>query len=733
MSDLKIETTAKKKSPAKKKAAAPAVKPKGKLVIVESPTKAKAIGRYLGSGYTVKSSMGHVRDLPKSTMGVDPDNDFTPNYLVPREKTQTIKDLKSSVQSAKELILATDPDREGEAIAWHLVQATEPGDRPVSRVVFHEITPEAVQEAMQHPREIDMALVDAQQARRVLDRLVGYSVSPLLWKKVKRGLSAGRVQTAALRIVVDRERVIEAFVPVEYWSVEADLKQQEAAKPVVFRAAVNKIDGKNAELATGEQAHRIVDDLRAGVFQVGSVKTRETQRKPQAPFTTSTLQQEASRKLGYPVRRTMQVAQELYEGIDLGKEGIEGLITYMRTDSLNVSAQAQQAARAVISGKFGPEFVPATAPFYKTRSKGAQEAHEAIRPTHPNRDPASVKSFLTAQQFKLYQLIWQRFIASQMNPAILDGTTIDIAAGQPEQLAKPPYMLRATGSVVKFPGYMKVYTAGRDDGDVDELDKGALPKVTEGEMLDLVELFPEQHFTQPPPRYSEATLIKALEEEGIGRPGTYAPTLATLLARSYITTEQKKLIPTELGTVVSDLLAEHFPNVFDIGFTSQMENELDDIASGDRAWVPTLRSFYDPFKTTLTQAEQTIQRVKLKDEPAGEDCDQCGRPMVIKMGKFGKFMACSGFPECRNSKPLLTKIGMTCPTCHEGDVVERRSKKGRTFYGCSRYPDCDFVTWNKPVETKCPRCGSHMEEVGRQGQLKCPACGHVGAALPATG
>ncbi len=727
-----IKETPVKKTPAKRKSATPVVKPKGKLVIVESPTKAKAIGRYLGSGYTVKSSMGHVRDLPKSTLGVDVDADFTPKYLVPREKNKTIKELKSSVQAAKELILATDPDREGEAIAWHLVQATEPGDRPVSRVVFHEITPEAVQEAMRHPREIDMALVDAQQARRVLDRLVGYSVSPLLWKKVKRGLSAGRVQSAALRIVVQRERLIEEFNPVEYWSVEADLKQPEPAKPVVFRAAVNKVNGKNAELSTGDQAHKIVDDLKAGVFRVASVKSRETQRRPQAPFTTSTLQQEASRKLGFPVRRSMQVAQELYEGIDLGKEGIEGLITYMRTDSVNVSAQAQQAAREVISGKFGPEFVPASPPLYRTRSKGAQEAHEAIRPTSPSRDPASVKSFLSPQQFKLYQLIWQRFIASQMNPAILDGTTIDIAGGQPEEFDAPPYMLRATGSVVKFQGYMKVYTAGRDDGDVDELDKGALPRVTEGEELDLVELLADQHFTQPPPRYTEATLIKALEEEGIGRPSTYAPTLATLMARSYVTTEQKKLIPTELGTVVSDLLAEHFPNVFDIGFTSQMESELDDIASGDREWVPTLRSFYDPFKSTLIQAEETIQRVKLKDEPAGEDCEQCGRPMVIKMGKFGKFMACSGFPECRNSKPLLTKIGMTCPTCHEGDVVERRSKKGRTFYGCSRYPECDFVTWNKPVETKCVRCGSHMEMVGKQGNLKCPACGHTDTALPQT-
>lgn len=729
-----IEPKPAKKSPAKKKSTSgSAVKPRGKLVIVESPTKAKAIERYLGSGYTVKSSMGHVRDLPKSTLGVDVDDDFTPKYLVPREKTKTIKELKSSVQSAKEVILATDPDREGEAIAWHLVQATEPGDRPVSRVVFHEITPEAVREAMQHPRQIDMALVDAQQARRVLDRLVGYSVSPLLWKKVKRGLSAGRVQTAALRIVVDREREIEAFVPVEYWTVEADLQQQPPIKPVVFRAIVNKVHGKSAELGAGEAAATIVDDLRAAAFRVDTVKTRETYRRPQAPFTTSTLQQEASRKLGFPVRRTMQVAQELYEGIDLGKDGIEGLITYMRTDSLNVSAQAQQAARAVISGKWGPEFLPETPPRYKTRAKGAQEAHEAIRPTHPNRDPAAVKSFLTPQQFKLYQLVWQRFIASQMAPAVLDSTTIDIAAGPAERLDAPPYLLRATGSVVKFPGYMKVYTAGRDDGETDELDKGALPRLTEGEMLDLVDVFAEQHFTQPPPRFTEASLIKALEDEGIGRPSTYAPTLATLQARSYLVTEQKKLVPTELGMVVSDLLAEHFPNVFDIGFTSQMENELDDIASGDRAWVPTLRSFYDPFKTTLTQAEQTIQRVRLKDEPAGEDCDQCGRPMVIKMGKFGKFLACSGFPECRNSKPLLVKIGMTCPTCHEGEVVERRSKKGRTFYGCSRYPECEFVTWNKPVETKCPRCGSHMEEVGRQGQLKCPACGHVGTTLVAAG
>jgi DNA topoisomerase-1 len=729
-------TKRKKAAPAKASAATP----RGRLVIVESPAKARTIGRYLGRGYTVRASMGHIRDLPKSTLGVDADDDFAPTYLIPRDKTKTVKELRESVRGARELILATDPDREGEAIAWHLVAATGAEDKPVRRVVFHEITPEAIAEAMEHPREIDMNLVDAQQARRVLDRLVGYGVSPLLWKKVKRGLSAGRVQTAALRLVVDREREIQEFVPVESWTVDAVLHKLEGSdreRQMPIRATVTSAFGKKADPKTEADAVRIVEGLEGAAYRVHSVRTRESLRRPQPPFTTSTLQQEASRKLGFQVRRTMQIAQELYEGIDLGPDGIQGLITYMRTDSTNVAAAAQQAARAVISGTFGPAFVPEQPPVYRARSKGAQEAHEAIRPTAPQRDPASVKAFLSAPQFRLYQLIWQRFLGSQMRPAILDNTTVDIEAGRPEDLDRQtstPFLLRATGSVVRFQGYMAVYTMGKEEGDEDELDRGALPPLREREPLRLESLTPSQHFTQPPPRFSEAMLVKALEEEGIGRPSTYAPTIATLLARSYVATEEKKLVPTELGFVVSDLLAEHFPQVFEIGFTSRMEEELDEIASGDRAWVPTIRDFYEPFKATLSQAEQTMERVRLKDEPSGETCEICGRPMVIKLGRFGKFLACSGFPDCRNSRPLLQKIGMPCPVCKEGEVVERRSKKGRTFFGCSRYPECDFVSWNRPAPVACPRCGSpYMTEMGRKGQLKCPACGHIGATLTAAG
>ena len=707
-----------------------------KLVIVESPAKARTIERYLGADYSVVASVGHVRDLPKSTMGVDLENDFTPKYTVPRDKSKLVKDLKASVANASEVILATDPDREGEAIAWHVVQATGAETKPLKRVVFHEITPGAVQAAMNEPREIDMDLVDAQQARRVLDRIVGYSVSPLLWKKVKRGLSAGRVQTAALRIVVDRERLIQEFVPVEYWSLDALLLPQNArAGSNPFKAGLHKIARGKAELKTGEQTNAIVADLEGAAYQIASITKRESQRRPSAPFTTSTLQQEASRKLGYQVRRTSSLAQELYEGVDLGDLGQQGLITYIRTDSTNVSEVAQQAARGVIEERFGKDSLPARPPVYTRKAKGAQEAHEAIRPVDVSRDPESVRKFLSQPQFRLYQLIWQRFVASQMANAILDGTTVDIAAGKNlgANLADAPYTFRATGSVVRFPGYMAVYQQGRDEGDAaDELDDGALPNLTEQQQLDLQKLSPEQHFTQPPPRYTEASLVKALEEAGIGRPSTYAPTIATLLARGYVTVDEKKLVPGELGFVVSDLLAEHFPNVFDIGFTSQMEEELDEIASGDRPWVPTLREFYEPFSATMKLAEVTMDRVKLKDELAGIDCEKCGRPMLIKMGKYGKFQACSGFPECRNAKPLLITVEIKCPTCHEGDVVERRSKKGRVFYGCSRWPDCDFVSWDKPVDHQCPKCANpYMNEVGRRGQLKCPACGHIGSTLVA--
>lgn len=721
----------KPKSTAARNGAGSAGPGRGKLVIVESPAKARTIGKYLGAGYTVKASMGHVRDLPKSTLGVDVDDNFAPTYLVPRDKTKLIKELKASVQGAREIYLATDPDREGEAIAWHLVQATGADAKPVHRVVFYEITPEAVKEAMAAPRAIDPDLVDAQQARRVLDRLVGYKVSPLLWKKVKRGLSAGRVQTAALRIIVEREREIDAFDPVEYWSIEAELAKQVGADPRpkdIFRAALQRIRGEKVSIGNEEQANAILAALDGAEYRVADVSKKEVQRRPAAPFTTSTLQQEASRKVGLGVRRTMQLAQDLYEGVDLGSQGTQGLITYMRTDSTNVAASAQVAAREEIARRYGPEYVPERPPVYSRKAKGAQEAHEAIRPTSPHRDPASVKPFLSSQQFRLYQLIWQRFIASQMRPAILDQTGVDVAAGRPEEIATPdkaPFLFRATGSVVKFPGYMAVYQVGRDEGDAeDELEKGALPPLASGEDLDLLQLMPEQHFTQPPPRFTEASLVKALEEKGIGRPSTYAPTVATLAARGYVASEQKKLMATELGLIVNDLLVEHFPSVFDVGFTSQMEEELDEIASGDRAWVPTLHEFYGPFVETLAKAEQTMERVRLKDEPAGEDCEQCGRPMVIKLGKYGKFMACSGFPECRNARPLLTRTGVACPTCGEGEVVERRSKKGRTFFGCERYPACDFVSWNKPVAHPCPHCGNaYLVEAGRRGQEKCPACG----------
>jgi DNA topoisomerase-1 len=704
---------------------------RGRLVIVESPAKARTISKYLGSGYTVMASMGHVRDLPKSTLGVDVDDDFAPKYVVPRDKSKVVKELKAGVQGAREVYLATDPDREGEAIAWHLIEATGAAAKPVHRVVFYEVTPEAVTEAMAAPRAIDPDLVDAQQARRVLDRLVGYKVSPLLWKKVKRGLSAGRVQTAALRIIVEREREILAFEPVEFWSIEAELAKQTGAEPRpqdIFRAALHRVRGEKAKLENAEQAHAIVDALDGASYRVADVARKEVQRRPQPPFTTSTIQQEASRKAGLGVRRTMQLAQELYEGVDLGSQGRQGLITYMRTDSTNVSSSAQAAARDEIARRYGAEYLPERPPVYARKAKGAQEAHEAIRPTAPHRDPTSVKPFLSAQQFKLYQLVWQRFIASQMRPAVLDQTTVDVAAGQAAEIERPgnaPFLFRATGSVVKFPGYMAVYQAGRDEGDAaDELEKGALPPLASGEDLDLLRLLPEQHFTQPPPRFTEASLVKALEERGIGRPSTYAPTVATLLARGYVATEERKLAATELGLIVNDLLVEHFPRVFDVGFTSQMEEELDEIASGERSWVPTLREFYGPFTETLERAEQTMERVRLKDEPAGEDCERCGRPMVIKLGKYGKFLACSGFPDCRNARPLLQRIGVRCPSCQQGEIVERRSKKGRTFFGCERFPECDFAAWNKPVARPCPHCGSpYLVESGRRGQDKCTSCG----------
>jgi DNA topoisomerase-1 len=572
-----------------------------------------------------------------------------------------------------------------------------------------------------------MHLVDAQQARRVLDRLIGYKLSPLLAKKVRRGLSAGRVQSVALRLVAEREREIDAFEAREFWRLAARLTTGGNGRaPVEFDADLLRVEGARADLSDRDAVDRVLALLDGAAYRVAEVRQRESQRRPAAPFTTSTLQQEASRKLGLPVRRTMALAQELYEGIDLGGE-TEGLITYMRTDSVNVASIAQVAAREVIVARHGSAFVPETPPVYRTRAKGAQEAHEAIRPTDPRRDPESVRARLSQPQYRLYRLIWQRFIASQMSPALLDVTTADVAARAPGVATDPPAaVFRATGSVIRFPGFLAIYREGVDDGE-DGLDEHTLPALAESQDLRLVALTPSQHFTQPPPRYTEASLVKALEEAGIGRPSTYAPTIATLYERNYVAVDSKRLAPTELGLLVNDLLVEHFPTVVDTGFTSTMEENLDEIASGERTLAPVVADFYGPFAAAVEQAEQAIPKVTVAAEPAGEICEKCGREMVIKIGRYGKFIACPGFPECRNAKPLLVKVGVTCPQCNEGDIVEKRGGKGRTrlFYGCSRFPACDFTSWQRPVPQRCPACGGQLVLAGRD-SLKCLSCAYTG-------
>jgi DNA topoisomerase-1 len=707
-------------------------------VIVESPAKAKTIKKYLGRNFTVEASMGHVRDLPKSTLGVDTEHGFAPQYVVPRDKSKTVKDLRQRVQSARAVYLATDPDREGEAIAWHLREVTGAGDRgqQVFRVEFHEITPGAIQEAVSHPRDINMHMVDAQQARRVLDRLVGYRLSPLLWKKVRRGLSAGRVQSVAVRLVVEREREIEAFVPQEYWTIEADLsKRPSGKKKDAFHAVLNAVRGKKPDLKNGDEAGEIITALNGAEYIVESVKKREAQRRPSPPFTTSTLQQEASRKLNFAARKTMLIAQQLYEGIELGSEGSTGLITYMRTDSTNVASVAQQEARELIAARFGKEYVPAAPPVYSSKNPRAQEAHEAIRPTQAGRDPDSIKHFLASDQYRLYKLIWQRFIASQMANAIFDQTTVDVGAGKAIDKSPRPYTFRAVGSVIKFPGFISVYREGHDAGDADdEMDQAALPPLTEAELLDLLKLWPEQHFTQPPPRYTEATLVKVLEEQGIGRPSTYAPILSTIQDRGYVLKEEKKFIPTELGIAVNDLLVEHFPDIVDVGFTSNMEEELDEVASGERRWVPVISEFYGPFENALSQAETQVGRIEVsRPEPqkTGELCPESGHELVIRESRFGPFIACSGFPKCRYTRPIVVSLGVECPQCGQGQIIEKKSKKGRIFYSCSRYPDCDFSLWERPVPLPCPRCGGLMTVMGRTQRqdgpqkVKCTRCGHI--------
>ncbi|HEY7060216.1 MAG TPA: type I DNA topoisomerase [Chloroflexota bacterium] len=689
------------------------------LVIVESPAKARTIERFLGRNYAVRACLGHVRDLPKSKLGLDVEHDFRPQYVVPKEKREVLKNLKGLASSAGTIYLATDPDREGEAIAWHLVEAMDLGDRQVRRVEFHEVTSAAVLAAVQNPRQIDRQRVDAQQARRVLDRLVGYELSPLLWKKVRRGLSAGRVQSVAVRRVVEREREIDAFQSVEYWTIDADLaKQGQRAKPEHFIAGLVARRGEKVELHNQAEADAVVQALEGADYRVTNIREREQQRNPAAPFTTSTLQQEASRKLSFTAKRTMMVAQQLYEGIDLGGESV-GLITYMRTDSTQVAESAQAEARQFIRERYGDESVPAQARVYRTRSRLAQEAHEAIRPTSVYREPAAVRARLTPEQFRLYDLIWKRFVASQMASARFDVTTVEVEATPPQNPADK-FLFRATGSRQKFAGFLAIYTEGRDDTTIEDEERKPLPVLTQGEALDLLELLPEQHFTEPPPRYSEATLVKALEERGIGRPSTYAPTLATVQERGYVERVEKRLRPTELGILVNDLLVQHFGDVVDVDFTANMEEELDEVAQGRRPWVPIIREFYEPFHQKLEVAEQTVGRVKPPDEPTDEICEKCGRNMVIKLGRFGRFLACPGFPECRNAKSIQVKIGVACPQCG-GDLVEKRTKSKRTFYGCATYPACEWTSWQKPVAEPCPTCGGIQVEAAKD-RLRCLTC-----------
>ncbi|GMK48034.1 MULTISPECIES: type I DNA topoisomerase [Paenibacillus] len=680
------------------------------LVIVESPAKAKTIGKYLGSKYIVKASMGHIRDLPKSQTGVEVENGFQPKYITIRGKGSVLKELKDASKKVKHVFLAADPDREGEAIAWHLAHYLELNESDTCRVVFNEITKQAVKDAFKTPRKINMDLVNAQQARRILDRLVGYKISPLLWKKVKKGLSAGRVQSVCVKLIIDRENEIDAFVPEEYWSITAKLTQQ----GVPFEAKYHSIKGEKRELHNEEEMQAILAALSGNQFKVAEVKEKERLRNPAPPFITSSLQQEAARKLGFRASKTMSVAQQLYEGVELGKEGTVGLITYMRTDSTRISPVAQEEAKEYIEGKYGPSFYPEQPRVYTKKNSNAQDAHEAIRPTSTLRDPESMKPFLSRDQLRLYKLVWERFVSSQMASAVLDTMTVDLASGD--------VTFRASGSKIKFAGFMKVYVEGNDDGTEEE--HKFLPPFAIGDVVNSDSIEPKQHFTQPPPRYSEARLVKTLEELGIGRPSTYAPTLETIQKRGYVAIEEKKFIPTELGDLVNQMMEEFFPEILDSEFTAKMETDLDHVEDGVEDWVKVLSNFYESFEKRLEVAEEEMKEVEIQDEVSDEICEKCGRHMVFKMGRFGKFLACSGFPDCRNTKPIVKDIGVTCPKCGEGKIIERRSKKGRIFYGCDTYPTCDYVSWDKPTNKPCPNCDSMLvEKRNRSGaKLQCPNC-----------
>ncbi len=661
------------------------------LVIVESPAKAKTIKKYLGRDYEVIASMGHLVDLPKSQLGVDLDNDFKPKYITIRGKGDLLGKLKKEAQLAKNVYLATDPDREGEAISWHLANVLSIDCSNKCRITFNEVTKDAVKNAIKSPRAIDEKLVNAQQARRILDRIVGYKISPLLWKKVRKGLSAGRVQSVASRLICDRENEIEAFVSEEYWSIIAKLKEETSGE--IFDAKFHGTSKKKIELKNQESVDKILSDLKSVSFFVKNVKKGERKRSPAAPFITSTLQQEASRKLGFTAKRTMSAAQQLYEGVEVKGEGTVGLITYMRTDSTRIASEAQNSARKYIDEIFGKQYLPEH-PFQYKGKKNAQDAHEAIRPSNPYLTPDRLKDSLKPDQFKLYKLIWERFLASQMKSAVYDTISADIEAGD--------YLFKASGSKIKFSGFMVLYVEGNDEEINDE--NTNIPELVDGQQVKLSKLNPKQHFTQPPARYTEATLVKALEEKGIGRPSTYAPTISTIIDRGYVEREKKQLKPTELGKVVTDIMKTHFQNIVDVKFTANMESQLDEIEEGQMEWVEVLRIFYSPFKETLKTAEDEIGDVEIKDEETDIKCDKCGRNMVIKHGRFGKFIACPGFPECRNAKPILEKTDIKCPLC-EGDILKKKTRKGRKYFGCENNPKCEFMTWDEPIKDKCPNCG----------------------------
>jgi len=662
------------------------------LVIVESPAKAKTIEKYLGRNYKVVASVGHIRDLPKSKMGIDVENNYEPHYISIRGKGPVIKELKKYAKKAEKVYLASDPDREGEAIAWHLSYLLGLDIKDKNRVVFNEITKTAVKEAFKEPRSIDLDLVDAQQARRVLDRLVGYSLSPILWRKVKKGLSAGRVQSVALKIIIDREKEIRNFKPEEYWSIDGEFKKGSKK----FKANFWGVDGKKKKLANQADVKEVTQRLDGKDFTVTKIEKKERRRNPAAPFTTSSMQQEAARKLNFRTGKTMMIAQQLYEGISLGRGGAVGLITYMRTDSKRIADSAKEAAADFIEKTYGKEYVAHSNKKLKN-AQGAQDAHEAIRPTSAMRTPESIEKYLNKDQMKLYRLIWSRFVASQMKAAVLD--TVRATLNQNDVI------FIANGSKIKFKGFMKVYVEGRDDGKKEK--DNILPDLAKEDVVQSTTITPNQHFTQPPARFTEATLIRTLEENGVGRPSTYAPTLQTIQKRYYVKLAQRRFEPTELGEIVNNLVEDFFPEIVDVSFTAAMEKDLDGIEESKEEWVNVVDRFYRPFEKELETAEEKIEKIQIKDEPAGFNCDVCGHPMVIKLGRYGKFYACSNFPECRNTKPIVKEIGVTCPKCKKGQVVERKSKKNRVFYGCDRYPDCDFISWDQPVGRDCPRCGNY--------------------------